>query len=166
MTRLHYQTSREVSEHITVSCPVRASYEAVSESLSHGLTEVAQLAFPSGKSPPFEATLTTVSLRGLFRVPVALEWSRRTNGDGALMHVTWRPRRLLTVLPVMEAELVARSESSSRSELLLVGSYKPPFGVLGLVADRFVGRIAVSTAEAFLEDLAAAIERHVHGQFS
>lgn len=161
--------SRHTSENISVTHSVAASYAEVSDALVHRLTEVVQLAFPETKTPPFEATLTTVSLRGLLRVPVELEWSRSstTRGDnGAVMHLTWRPRRLLTLLPVMEADLTLRAEASSKSELTLLGRYIPPFGLVGLIGDRIIGRIALASAAAFLEDLASGIEQSFHGHDS
>lgn len=62
----------------------------------------------------------------------------------------------------MEADLVAHPLAGGRSELVLAGTYQPPFGFLGLVIDLIVGRlIAQSTAEAFINELSQAIETAV-----
>jgi uncharacterized membrane protein len=59
----------------------------------------------------------------------------------------------------MEANLGLRPVSEKSTELVFTGEYRPPGGLVGLVVDRLVGgRVALSTAEEFLEDLGAAIE--------
>jgi hypothetical protein len=62
----------------------------------------------------------------------------------------------------MEADLLARPTSGNGSELILHGTYHPPYGLLGLVGDLAFGRVvARSTVLVFLEELARTMEATV-----
>ena len=59
----------------------------------------------------------------------------------------------------MDADLLARPVVGSATELVLVGTYHPPFGILGVLGDLLVGRlVAKSTVESFLDDLSHALQ--------
>ncbi len=62
--------------------------------------------------------------------------------------------------PVFRGLLAIARENDHRCELVLSGSYEPPFGMAGAAFDAVVGsRMADATAQALLEELAATIER-------
>lgn len=107
----------------------------------------------------FDALLTARGWRRWLRLPARVEFSSSVVRSHALLHLVWRSRIGARAFPVMEADIAVRPAPGEATEVRFDGTYRPPGGVFGLVADRLVGgRVALSTAEAFLEDLAAALE--------
>jgi hypothetical protein len=127
------------------------------------LARLVASALPWSRNMPYDlvATVTPRRLRHLLRVPVDLEiLSPAHSGDGVVAHLHWRGHRLAWLFPVMDADLVALPTGGGCTELSLVGTYHPPFGVLGdVVAGRSVAR---STADAFIEQVGDALERAVN----
>jgi len=65
----------------------------------------------------------------------------------------------------MDADLLARPTSEGNTDLILEGTYHPPFGILGLIGDLLFGRlVARSTAEEFVAGLARALEEAVRSE--
>ncbi len=63
------------------------------------------------------------------------------------------------LVPEDGAEISVHASGPSASEIVLKGSYVPPLGLIGLVANQLVGVTAAqSTAEQFLGELGRAIE--------
>jgi hypothetical protein len=94
------------------------------------------------------------------RVPVRVQslTSPQMN-PAAKISLRWEPTHGARLLPTMEADLIVHSHGEGASELLLEARYHPPFGLVGLVLDRLVGRfVAASTARTFLELVASRIE--------
>ena len=123
-------------------------------------------ALPARKHTPYDS-VAVVSLRRLLRhfirIPVDVEVKTPDRrGGGVIAHVHWRAHRWGWLFPVMEADLVARPCIENRSELVLVGTYHPPFGILGVLGDVLLGRsVARSTADAFIGELGRALEHAV-----
>ena len=138
---------RRVLVMITLSELVRAPYGEVEKALTNRPEHLMTLAF----------------LGDRVKVPIDLELIRslpEPRRADAVMSVRWQPLRFARLFPLMSADLVVRSVSVDCSELALIGEYKPPFGLLGLVADELLGgRVAVSTTQLFLKNLGAALER-------
>lgn len=70
----------------------------------------------------------------------------------------WRASDGTPFFPVLEAhlEIAAMAMRPPRIQVTLVGSYRPPLGWLGALADLAVGhRIAEETAARFLDDVVA-----------
>ena len=156
---------RRVLVMITLSELVRAPYGEVEKALTNRPEHLMTLAFPTapaGKASA-SAVLTTRILGDRVKVPIDLELIRslpEPRRADAVMSVRWQPLRFARLFPLMSADLVVRSVSVDCSELALIGEYKPPFGLLGLVADELLGgRVAVSTTQLFLKNLGAALER-------
>lgn len=151
-------------EAVTAAVTVAGPYAAVEKALRIGpdhLIALAYLRASTTEDGRFDAVLTTRGWRRWLRLPARIEFSRTdSRSEHALVHLTWQSRFSPQLLPVMEADLGLRPVSEHSTELVFTGEYRPPGGLAGLLADRLVGgRVALSTAEAFLEDLASAIER-------
>ena len=156
-------------ERIVVSKTIDESSLDVEGALRIRPDHLMALAFP-GAGPSgdgrVDVILTTRGLRRWLRIPARIEL--RTPPDrhaGAVLHLQWRARRHASLFPVMEADLMVRPSSSTSAEIVLAGEYRPPLGLFGFVADRVIGsRLAISTAQAFLDDLARSIstDRSAH----
>ncbi|HEY1960595.1 MAG TPA: hypothetical protein VGH28_33520 [Polyangiaceae bacterium] len=67
----------------------------------------------------------------------------------------WQAETSASLFPSMRATLRVYPLSPEETQLELVGTYAPPGGLVGDVADRLVGhRLADAAAHRFLEDLA------------
>ncbi|MDA8312192.1 MAG: hypothetical protein M0Z46_16620 [Actinomycetota bacterium] len=153
--------SREI---VTATVVVAASYAAIEQALRVGPDQLIALAYlraATTEDGRFHAVLTTRGWRRWLRFPATIEFFRPASGSPhAIVHLSWRSSYSAELFPVMEADLGLRPVSENSTELVLSGEYRPPGGIVGLLVDRLVGgRVAVSTAEAFVEDLAAAIEQ-------
>ena len=153
---------RQAREAINATLTIPGPYAEVEQALRIGpdhLIALAYLAASKTEDGRFDALLTTRGWRRWVRLPASIEFRRTPRAAHAVVHLTWRARWRPHLFPVMEADLGLRPVSDKSTELVFTGEYRPPGGLGGLVVDRLVGgRVAVSTAEAFLEDLGAAIE--------
>ena len=62
------------------------------------------------------------------------------------------------LFPSLEANLTLRAAGDDNTEISLVGSYEPPFGKTGMLADRLLlRRVAERTLASFLGDLVEAV---------
>ena len=151
-------------EAVTAAVTVAGAYPAIEKALRIGPEHLIALAYLRASTTDdgrFDAVLTTRGWRRWLRLPARIQFFRTgARGEHAIVHLSWQSRFSPQLFPVMEADLGLRSVSAQSTEIVLTGEYRPPGGLVGLLADRLVGgRVALSTAEAFLEDLAAAIEK-------
>ena len=73
------------------------------------------------------------------------------------LHLDWSPDRHLP-LPRFSGLLTVRPDST-RTELILEGTYEPPFGLVGQVFDGLFGKqVAHGTVRALLRQIATSIE--------
>jgi hypothetical protein len=72
------------------------------------------------------------------------------------LDLEWKAADSPGFFPTMKAELRISPESSSRTEVMLVGTYKPPMGILGSAIDAVVGRLAEASVHGFV---AAVVEQ-------
>lgn len=71
--------------------------------------------------------------------------------------VWWEDSEHPELFPTFDGGLELRATDGGETELVLVGSYQPPFGAFGRFADGVLGhRIVTASLEAFLD---AAAER-------
>ena len=71
------------------------------------------------------------------------------------IQLEWEAAKMPRLFPFMKAELSIYPLTSTETQLDLLGSYEPPFGVLGSVIDSVVGhRIAEATVHQFITDVA------------
>ena len=67
-----------------------------------------------------------------------------------------------SLFPVLDARLGLTPVDDVTTVLSLVGTYRPPMGRFGVGVDRAVmSRAATATIDAFLEELAASVQRDV-----
>lgn len=145
----------------SIGVPFADTKKAARVCLSH----LVAAAFPSSAGGEYDL-VADVSMRRWSRwvqVPVDVEvLSASGSRPGVIAHLHWQARRHRKLFPVMEGDLVARPTSGASTELILEGTYHPPFGILGFVGDLLLGRlVARSTAEAFVEDLGRSLEATV-----
>lgn len=78
--------------------------------------------------------------------------------EGLVLPVTWRATGAHVLFPRLEGDLLVRDRGRYRSTLRLQASYRPPFGWIGDVVDRFLlARFARLTVENWLQRLAASM---------
>ncbi|HLG67338.1 MAG TPA: hypothetical protein VKV36_05630 [Acidimicrobiales bacterium] len=146
---------------VRASAPVRVPFRDVERAVRLCLAALLQPS-ASGAQPTDGRLVVDVHVRGRFgrmRVPVVVDVETPRHPEaGAVAHLRWRARRLPKLFPIMDADLSAHPRLDDGSELALSGSYRPPLGPLGVLGDLVVGRLAHSTTQALVEDLAAAIE--------
>ncbi len=107
--------------------------------------------------------------RGLARL-VTMECGRPVSGPaGVTFPVRWKAPGETGLLPEMDAELSLASVGPRRTQLTFRGSYQPPLGVVGVIADRAVmHRLAEYVVKTFMDQLAQSLnrdlQRDVHEQ--
>lgn len=82
--------------------------------------------------------------------------------DAVQCTISWRPQGHERLLPSFEGVLGAREDVTGGSILRIHGRYHPPFGPVGVVADRVaLQRVARQTLADFTRALASAIDQAV-----
>lgn len=77
---------------------------------------------------------------------------------GLVYPIHWTATEAHLLFPVLRADLVLTKHGVNKTRLTLRGTYEPPLGVMGRIADRAgLGRIAHSTIKSWLERLADEI---------
>lgn len=83
----------------------------------------------------------------------------------ARISLHWADARLPSRFPVLDAVLEinpAVSDGRPTTQLVFTGSYRPPFGALGIAADRLVGRyLVLQSVDEFLGRLVRRLEREI-----
>jgi hypothetical protein len=81
---------------------------------------------------------------------------------GARLPFRWEDARQPGMFPVLDAAIEfspVRSGAHDMTQLVLSGSYQPPLGPIGSLADDVAGhRVVVESVEEFLDRLAARLE--------
>jgi hypothetical protein len=113
--------------------------------------------------------LVTLRWNAAGRVVACRIDAARDDGPARWRHLVWDPADPAAdpALPRMEGELglVVPGSAGRGAQLLLSGTYVPPFGVLGLAADAAaLHRAATSTLRDFLEDLARSLAMTTTGR--
>ncbi|MGD2044005.1 MAG: hypothetical protein PVJ28_10180 [Acidimicrobiia bacterium] len=77
---------------------------------------------------------------------------------GLVYPVEWTAADAALLFPDLTADLILASRGTHETELTLKGTYQPPLGTLGKLADRTVlHRVAEATVKDWMDRLAAAI---------
>ena len=150
---------------------VERPYEAVRELFRERPLKVFQ---PATTSAAERANVVEASLRaGVAGVDVGVDVCvhlhaiKEEEGVAGLSPVTrvtlaWEAKRAAGLFPVMRADLSFFPLTSTETQLELEGSYRPPLGAVGSVADAALGhRVAEATVHRFLEDIVAQIRREL-----
>lgn len=79
---------------------------------------------------------------------------------GLVYPVYWRATEAGLLFPELTADLVLSKLGPTETELTLRGTYQPPLGALGRLADRaLLKRVAEATVRDWMDRLAAALRR-------
>ncbi len=95
---------------------------------------------------------------------VCIELGRlHQDGDGAVhLDLRWHPTVHARWFPVFEGELVAAGERPHESHLVLRGTYRPPFGLLGRIFDTLIGHtVAERSLDRFVRRSADRLDAEV-----
>lgn len=83
----------------------------------------------------------------------------RIRQDGTAFPITWRATGPTTLFPVMRADVVVQPIGQAATSLVFEGSYEPPLGPIGGVADRLLlNRVAEMTVKEWLDGVADLID--------
>jgi hypothetical protein len=82
--------------------------------------------------------------------------------EATRLDLEWRAESAPALFPTMHATLTAYPLSPGETQLDLAGTYEPPGGVFGSVADKLAGqRIAEASVHAFLDALASRLNEEL-----
>lgn len=80
------------------------------------------------------------------------------HSSGLVYPIHWTASGATLLFPELRADLVLSKDGSTRTALTLKGTYQPPLGMLGRIADRAgLGRVADATVRHWLDRLAIAL---------
>ncbi len=153
---------------------VNQPYERVSEALVLGAVGIFQRATSSAAA---RATSIVSKLKvSVANVEVAKDvvikvehvdrsaHAPKLAGEATTLSLEWHASTDRSLFPSMHATLAVYPLSSGETQLELTGTYDPPGGVVGAVADRIVGhRIAEAAAHRFLDDVASRLSAELAG---
>ncbi len=156
---VEWEPARE--EHLRVIRPVSRPPADIDRILHVEPAELIRLAY--GGEALTTPRIVRLQLSGRLprlRLPVEVDClSPVTGGAEAGITIRWRAAALGAFFPEMSADLHVQPHSSGEASLELDARYRPPLGLLGLLADQLVGRfVAAATAQQFLERLAASVD--------
>ena len=78
--------------------------------------------------------------------------------SGLVYPIHWTATGATLLFPELRADLVLSKDGSTRTALTLKGTYQPPLGMLGRIADRAgLGRVAEATVRHWIDRLALAL---------
>jgi hypothetical protein len=147
---------------------VNRPYERVSEALVLGAVSIFQRATQSAaaRASSIVSTLkvdighveigkdVVITVQRIDRTAHA----SRLGTEATELALEWHASEGEALFPHMHATLIAYSLSPTETQLELVGSYDPPAGFVGAIADGLVGhRIAEAAAHRFVDDVAGRL---------
>jgi len=81
--------------------------------------------------------------------------------SGLVYSMTWTAHGGGLLFPELKADLMLAHVGPELTRITVQGTYKPPFGVVGKVADRAIlGRYADATVRNWLDELVEALVEH------
>ncbi|HJQ78067.1 MAG TPA: hypothetical protein VJ948_12530 [Acidimicrobiia bacterium] len=82
----------------------------------------------------------------------------RFQRSGLVYAVHWKAIGATVLFPVLNADLVLTNVGADRTTITLRGTYEPPLGVVGRLADRAIlGRLAEATVRNWVDRLAGEL---------
>lgn len=125
------------------------------DAVRNNLSQMADVAYREGEqlrarvSPWHEGFAKEVTLEmGVAEIHVS----------GLVYPMTWTASGGGVLFPELKADLMLAHVGHDETRLTVQGTYKPPFGVVGKVADRTIlGRYADATVRNWLDKLAVAL---------
>jgi hypothetical protein len=140
-----------VSESVTIDVPLAVAQHRLLEYLHGGdLESLASVAYAEGVT-----VLARSGIAGLSKTVEIQSIPAYRRGSTTVVPLRWIATGALSgAFPVLDANLELTAENAG-TMLMVVGSYRPPFGVLGAVVDRLVLHgVATSTLRRFVAQLA------------
>ena len=147
---------------VEVSSRVRSSLADVENALDRvraNLEEWADVAYREGEQlrarvGPSDALARTVTLE----IGVA-----EIHSYGLAYPIHWEASEARLLFPELTADLILSNRGRGETKLTLRGTYQPPMGALGRIADRAIlGRVAEATVRSWMDRLAAALSSENH----
>ena len=118
------------------------------------LEEWADIAYRDGENLIAKVGPTSSVSR---RVQLSIGMTEIHSG-GLVYPIRWTVTGASMLFPSLEADLWLTKTGSNQTRLTLKGTYRPPLGTLGRIADRAVlGRVAEATIADWMERLAGSV---------
>lgn len=87
------------------------------------------------------------------------------HAHGLVYPVNWTASGASLLFPELTADLILNNSGTDRTKISLRGTYKPPLGVVGRLADRaLLGHVAEATVGDWMDRLVAGINSAVERQ--
>lgn len=146
---------------VEVTTRVRASLPEVEKSLDRlraSAEQWADVAYRDGEQlrarvGPTETVARTVTLD----IGVA-----EIHSYGISYPIHWEASDARLLFPELTADLILSNQGRKETKLTLRGTYQPPLGPLGRVADRaLLGRVAEATVRGWMDRLTAALSSEI-----
>jgi len=123
--------------------------------LLDGLSDSADIAYRHGEELRLRASAGNGQIAKTVRLHIGETVELR---DEIVIPIAWEATGVPSLFPKMEAELILAPVSNSITQISFRGSYKPPLGTIGEVADHALfHRVAESTVKRFVDRLRDAI---------
>jgi len=143
---VHYFT------HVPLAVP---DVESRLDAVRNNLSQMADVAYREGE----ELRARVSPWEEGFAKEVSLELgSAEVRLTGLVYPMTWTASGAGLLFPELKADLMLAHVGPELTRLTVQGTYKPPFGVIGKVADRAIlGRYADATVRNWLDELVEAL---------
>lgn len=137
----------------TVDLPL-SSVEKRLDRVRASLEEWADIAYREGEDLMAKVGPTSTVSR---RVQLAIGVTEIRAG-GLVYPIHWTVNGASMLFPSLEADLWLTKTGSHQTRMTLKGTYRPPLGTLGRIADRaLLGKVAEATIADWMERLSAAV---------
>ena len=142
--------------HYFTHVPLNVSeVEARLDSLRHNLTEMAGVAYREGEELRSRVGPWVDGFAKEVEIEIGTAELHRT---GIAYPITWTATGAEILFPKLNAELLLAHVGKTSTRLALEGTYEPPLGVVGKVADRaLLGRYADAAVRNWLDRLTEAL---------
>ena len=142
--------------HYFTHVPLNVSeVEARLDSLRHNLTEMAGVAYREGEELRSRVGPWVDGFAKEVEIEIGTAELHRT---GIAYPITWTATGAEILFPKLNAELLLAHVGKTSTRLAIEGTYEPPLGVVGKVADRaLLGRYADAAVRNWLDRLAEAL---------
>ena len=142
--------------HYFTHVPLNVSeVEARLDSLRHNLTEMAGVAYREGEELRSRVGPWVEGFAKEVEIEIGTAELHRT---GIAYPITWTATGAEILFPKLNAELLLAHVGKTSTRLAIEGTYEPPLGVVGKVADRaLLGRYADAAVRNWLDRLAEAL---------
>lgn len=126
------------------------------DTMRHNLPDLADVAYREGEQLRAKVSPWVDGFAKEVEVEIGTAEIHRT---GIAYPITWTATGAEVLFPRLNAELLLAHVGKNLTRLAIEGTYEPPLGVVGKVADRaLLGRFADATVRNWLDRLAEALQ--------